>query len=81
MARSFSATAKIFGGSGAYSKSLEYYEKALAIYCVVLGETHLDTAPTYSNMTDMRNCRVNFARALEFYAKALDVQIAAFGRP
>ena len=43
MATTYNTMAGVFRNQGEYAQALEYYERALAIWRVMLGEQHPDT--------------------------------------
>jgi tetratricopeptide (TPR) repeat protein len=62
-----------------YNKALEYYNKALDLQIVTLGEKHKDTASSYNNIGSVYSKLGDYVQALEYYNKALELQIATLG--
>ena len=53
-AATYNNIAGVYYSQGAYQKTLEWYEKALAIREKVLGKEHPDTVETRCNIADIR---------------------------
>jgi len=49
-ASTYNGIAGVYSNQGEYSKALEWYEKALAIYEKVLGKEHPNTVSTYNSI-------------------------------
>ena len=64
---------------GDYPKALVYAEKTMIIDEKVLGEEHLYTAMSYSNLGDIYSNMGEYPKALKYYRKALVVQKKVLG--
>lgn len=65
--------------AGNHDRALHYHSKALTIRMQTLGEEHLDTGDTYSQMANVHNRRGTYDSALECYSKALSIRRKSLG--
>ena len=73
------SVAMVYQQQGDYARSLEYYEKAVAIKLPALGPDHPSLATTYSNMALVYKAQGDYARSLEYSEKALAIDLQALG--
>eukprot|EP00056_Hartaetosiga_gracilis_P007957 m.114190 g.114190 ORF g.114190 m.114190 type:complete len:676 (-) comp12814_c0_seq1:190-2217(-) len=71
--------ANIYTINGDQESAFKHHNKALQIQLYVLGDGHIDIAPTYDNMGDVSKKRGDFDNALGYYSAALSVKKAAYG--
>ena len=80
-ARLLNQVAIVFQTNGSdYTKALELYGRALAIYEEVHGKHHLTTATTCNNMALVYMVQGDQAKALEFYGRALAIYEEVHGK-
>jgi len=69
-----------FYHTAAYSQSMEWFRKALAIHEEIIGKEHPNTATTYHNIASAYSALGNYPAALEWYWKALAIQVKVLGK-
>jgi tetratricopeptide (TPR) repeat protein len=62
-----------------FDKSLEYYEKSLAIQLKVHGDEHPSTVTSYYNLGGVWNDKGEYDKALEYYEKSLAIDLKVHG--
>lgn len=56
-----------------YDKALTFEEELLGIRKKMFGEQHPDTAKSFNNIGELYHYKADYARALEYYQKALEI--------
>ena len=69
----------VYANQGDYPKSLEYYEKSLAIRLSILGENHPDVATSYNKIGLVYANQGDYPKALEYHEKSLAIRLSIFG--
>ena len=68
-----------YNSMGDYDEALKYYEKSLAIRKEKLGENHLDTATSYTNIGLIYKKKGEYDKALKYYEKSLAIRKEKLG--
>ena len=63
----------------AYSKAMEYYQRALKCEVNLHGEEHPDVATSYNNIGVICYFQGDYAQAIEYYTKALNIRLKVLG--